>query len=171
MGRRISAVQARNHDLLNEELEQDLKDPVFRARMTVLHNFLEPWELIDTTVEHDMMIELDSEGPNRFERFRCSCGVVCAVDQPSRARQAARAHRGHVLRAQQEEKRDVASLSLVDRLETAGGPKFRWACDACNEHGAWLESESVATVGSILHHDTCDAWRSLRGNPVGGRRA
>jgi hypothetical protein len=120
-----------------------------------------------------MMIELDSEVSSRFERFRCTCGVVCAIDQPARARQSARAHRSHVIRAQREEKLDVATLSLVDRLETADGPRFRWACDACNEHGAWLESESLATVGSILHHDACDAWRTLRDKPgvEGGRRA
>lgn len=166
---RMSAARLRNYDIINEELQDDLQDG--RRLRLIQHAFLEPWELVDPTVEHVMTLTLDRVTPH----VQCTCGVSHTSETPERAKLAARAHREHVKRAMQDYRLDEPPpIAIVERRQTPDGTRFRWICDACAEHGQWLACEPVVSLGSMLHHDACATWESLRDRHAraeGGQRA
>lgn len=167
MGRRTSAAQARNHRIINEEMEQDLKDG--RHLRLIQHAFLEPWELVDPTIEHVITVALDDTSP----RVQCTCGASHSAETPERAKLAARTHREHVIRAMRDYRLDEPpTIAIIERRQTPDGTRFRWICDACTEHGEWLACEPVVSLGSMLHHDACATWELLRSpRREGGQRA
>ncbi len=148
---RTSAARARAYQQLHDEMESLLE------RDRTFFSYLEPWQrvAVDPTVEHVITIEREDEQAITRRRVTCSCGLDRGWQMPMGATQDASWHRAHVMRTKHEHDLDTIPVALIERKQTPAGALFRWCCDTCPAVGAWLVSEPVAGIGSILHAQAC----------------
>ena len=122
--------------------------------------YLEPWQRlpIDPNVEHIVVVETEAiEVPWRL-RVRCSCGLDRGWQAPISAKQDADWHRDQVRRLKAEQGLGDLPVPLIERKPDAPEPMFRRICD-CGDNGAWLLSEPVAALSSMLHFQECEDRR------------
>lgn len=125
--------------------------------------YLEPWQRVpvDPNVEHIVVLEGEAiEDPWRL-RVSCCCGFQRDLQAPHGARYDANWHRGEVRRLKVERGLDSLPVPLIERKHSSPEPMFRRTCD-CGDNGAWLLSEPVAALSSMLHFQECEERRKER---------
>lgn len=125
--------------------------------------YLEPWERIpvDPAAEHIVVVEHEAVETPWRQRVTCACGLDRGWQAPIVASQDAGSHREKVRQAKSEHGLDSLPVPLIERQQTAAGVQFRRICE-CGDNGAWLLSEPVAALSSMLHFQACEERRKER---------